>query len=202
VTRAQSLLLGPTDLPAGWKSFAPRSIDVGPDAGPAPALTACLQTDAALFRHDRPGHTFVSTPVFQSNEYVTLTESLDVAATSAAAQADFALLAKPNFPGCLGQAYSTVLTQELGAQGYHNVAVTAANGAPLALPAVGDRSAAFRASDTLVNSGQPEYVYVDVIVFQHGGTTGLLQFERAYSTVPSALEQQLMQKAASRVATA
>jgi hypothetical protein len=196
------MLLEPSDLPAGWKSFSPGAVDVGPNAGPAGALTACLQSDAGLFRHDRRGHVFVSTQVYQSPEYITLVENLDVAANVATAQDDFAVLAKPTFPGCLGQAYGTVLIGELAAQGYHDVTVTATKGAPLALPAVGDRSAAFRASDTIVNAGQPEYVYVDVIAFQEGRTTGVLQFERVFSPVPADLEQQLTAKATGRITTA
>ena len=195
------MLLGPTDVPAGWKAFSPRAVDVGPNAGPAAALTACLHSDAGLFRHDRPGHVFVSTQVYQSPEYITLMENLDAAGDSATAQSDFAVLAEPGFPACLGQAYGTVLTGELAAQGYHNVTVTATKGAPLALPAVGDRSAAFRANDTVVVSGQPEYFYIDVIVFQNGRTTGVLQFERVFSAVPADLEQQLTAKAAGRVSS-
>jgi hypothetical protein len=137
--------------------------------------------------------------VYQSPEYITLMENLDVAKDGATAQGDFAVLAKPGFPTCLGQAYGTVLTGELAAQGYHNVTVTATKGAPLALPAVGQRSAAFRATDTVVVAGQPEYFYIDVIVFQDGRTTGVLQFERVFSTAPADLEQQLTTKAAGRV---
>ena len=199
VTKTQSMLLGLTDLPAGWKSFSPPPVDVGPNAGPAAALQTCLQSDAGLFRHDRPGHVFVSTQTYLSPEYITLVENLDVAPNSAAADADFSVLAKPGLPACLAQAYGTVLTGELAAQGSHNVDVTASKGAPLAMPATGDRSSAFRAFVTLVNNGQPEYVYVDDLVFQVGSTTATLQFERVFSPVDAGLEQQLVNKAAARL---
>jgi hypothetical protein len=193
------MLLLLSDVPAGWTSYSPRAVDVGPNAGPAGGLTACLHSDAGLFRHDRPGHVFVSSHVYQSPEYIALIENLDVAPDTAAAEGDFAVLAKPDFPACLGQAYGAVLSGELVAQGYHNPTVAATNAAPLAVPAVGDRSSAFRVSDTIVVSGQPQYVYTDVILFQEGRTTGMLQFERVFSAVPGDLEQQLTAKAANRV---
>jgi hypothetical protein len=178
--RAKRIAIHLADLPGlGWRS--------------SPAQSDRSNARCGYYDPDQSKlteHAHYTSPDFTRTDGLYVSSTVGIFASSAQAKTSYALVVRPALARCLGES--------VVASGVKNH-ISLESVGPLAFPARGERSAAYRIVFHVVNGGQRVPATIDVVAINKGAVDVALFFSSAGQLPPGAMEKAVSAAVAGRI---
>ncbi len=197
-------LLRVADFPSGWVA-TPRKRKRKSHAGIQAEVASCLKVPVTQLSKHEPEE--VESPRFRGPNGETVSNSVTVKPTADLAAKEFAVLAKPQTPSCLTQAFGKLLSQELNKRtagrklpsGFRigSPAVTA-----LPFATIGDQTVAYRLAIPITTPAGTLKSYFDIVAVRAGRADVSFSFSGTLKPVAAGAEHQLTLASVKRLQSA